>query len=76
VGSNYTIPWRLPRFKQYPCVDRYNYVVWWEYGVFSFIANATYKIEKFTPKGEVAWMYIEPLPDRRVDNATAYPNCA
>jgi hypothetical protein len=74
VGSNYTIPWRLPRFKQYPCVE--NYKIWWEYGVFSFIANATYKIEKLTAPGEVAWVQITPLPDRDVTGASAYPACS
>jgi hypothetical protein len=76
VGSNYTAPWQLPRFVQYPCVDRYNYIVWWEYGVFSFTANATYKIEKLTAPGEAAWIYVEPLSDRSVEGASAYPACS
>ncbi len=76
VGSNYTIPWQLPRFVQYPCVDNYNYIVWWEYGVFTFYVNATYKIEKHNAAGEAAWIYVEPLPDRAVGNATAYPACS
>ncbi|PMP96598.1 MAG: hypothetical protein C0167_02100 [Nitrososphaera sp.] len=74
AGSNYTIPWQLPRFTQYPCVE--NYKIWWEYGVFSFITNATYKIEKLTAPSEAAWIYVEPLPDRDVAGASAYPACS
>jgi hypothetical protein len=73
AGSTYRIQgFGVPLYMSYPCYAPP--LLWWDRYTATFVFNATYTISLYPMAN--TWIYIAPLPDRGVKNASAYPACA